>query len=382
MRVRALSITLLLAASWASAEERDSLMRATSPPAEGSLLDVQIAVFEAAPDFFPEVRRAEARYVPVRLREALQESGFWGVVRVMPEPDGTDLTVLGRVVSSSGAELRVEVEAVDATGKRWHRKKYKQKADASAYLGKDRQEDAFQEIYHRIANDLAKKYRKKKPKELERIREVARLRFAGDLAPGVFDGYLDRRKNGRVEIARLPSHEDPMMARVDGIRQRHAMFVDMLDAHYAKLASAMQDSYRGWQSEDHWRREAMDQGPPTAMRSGGRNAPYGVLIAGGSPGEGTLCGTPGLFGGPAAASQDQRRLQEEERKSHLDILRELGESLASDVRPLLVEVEGDLHRLEGSAEAQYVQWRKLLQEIFAEETGLPKLSSLPEASSR
>jgi hypothetical protein len=38
---------------------------------------------------------------------------------------------------------------------------------------------------------------------------------------------------------------------------------------------------------------------------------------------------------------------------------------------MLVEVEGRVLRLEGSAEAQYAEWRKLLHEIFSEEVSLP-----------
>ena len=38
---------------------------------------------------------------------------------------------------------------------------------------------------------------------------------------------------------------------------------------------------------------------------------------------------------------------------------------------MLVEVEGRVLRLEGSAEAQYSEWRELLHEIFTEEASLP-----------
>ena len=57
------------------------------------------------------------------------------------------------------------------------------------------------------------------------------------------------------------------------------------------------------------------------------------------------------------------------------MLRELGESLAADVAPLVVEVEGNVTQLTGSVEVQYAKWRTLLREIFAAETGLVVLSS-------
>ena len=58
-------------------------------------LDVGIVVFDPGipPDpsvhskrgIFPRIREAEARYLPVLLRQTLQDSGAWGVVRVLPQ---------------------------------------------------------------------------------------------------------------------------------------------------------------------------------------------------------------------------------------------------------------------------------------------------------
>lgn len=364
-----------VSAGWAAKKPVD-LVRARTAPPEARLLDVHIPVFEQAEDFFPEVRRAEARYIPVRLKHTLQTAGFWGTVRVVPDvPGEVDLTVSGEVRVSHGGELKLEIRAIDATGKLWLDKGYKAKPDASVYLRKESVDDPFQEIYHRIANDLYKKYKKLKVKDVERIRTVSRLRFAADLAPDAFADYLVMKKKNRVDIARLPSRDDPMMDRVDLIRQRNGMFIDIVDSYYGSLFEKMRESYRGWRSRDYWQREAMKNGPPTATRSGGRNAPMGVLIAGGGgtwSGTGTLCGTPGLFGGPT--SEDLWRAEKAQRATHLDELREFGQSLAADVAPLVVEVEGNVTQLTGSVEVQYAKWRTLLREIFAAETGLPVIS--------
>ena len=92
-----------------------------------------------------------------------------------------------------------------------------------------------------------------------------------------------------------------------------------------------------------------------------------------------MCGTPGLFG-DGSAKEDERRWEEERRRTHLDVLRELGESLAADVAPLVVEVEGNVTQLTGSVEVQYAKWRTLLREIFAAETGLAVSSSAKKTS--
>ena len=58
---------------------------------EGQLMDVGIVIFDPGLDgeedeefLYPEVRRAEARYMPYLLLEAIQSSAAWGAVRVVP----------------------------------------------------------------------------------------------------------------------------------------------------------------------------------------------------------------------------------------------------------------------------------------------------------
>jgi hypothetical protein len=58
-----------------------------------------------------------------------------------------------------------------------------------------------------------------------------------------------------------------------------------------------------------------------------------------------------------------------EAKIHADALAELGASFNADIAPVVVETQGETRRLQGSAETQYHEWRKLLQEIYATETG-------------
>ncbi len=69
---------------------------------------------------WPDIRRAEARYVAMQLRDTLEETGHWGTARVVPTSVSSfDLTVDGTILESNGAVLRLEVTARDATGKLW-----------------------------------------------------------------------------------------------------------------------------------------------------------------------------------------------------------------------------------------------------------------------
>ena len=91
---------------------------------EALLLDVGIAIFDPGLEdydedqqIYPEVRKAEARYMPGQLSQAMQESGAWGAVRVVPDAGQiTDLMVQGRILYSDGEALKLHITATDARG--------------------------------------------------------------------------------------------------------------------------------------------------------------------------------------------------------------------------------------------------------------------------
>ena len=73
--------------------------------------------------------------------------------------------------------------------------------------------------------------------DINRIRKTALLHFAEDVAPYAFDDYLSEGKRGKRTILRLPADGDPMLARVQKIREREYMFVDLLDENYKAFHS-------------------------------------------------------------------------------------------------------------------------------------------------
>ena len=60
---------------------------------------------------------------------------------------------------------------------------------------------------------------------------------------------------------------------------------------------------------------------------------------------------------------------------HADALKELTQSFQAEVAPQVVEVEGHTLRLTGTAEDQYREWRKLLKQLYLEETGAAAASA-------
>jgi hypothetical protein len=370
----------------ALAEAYVSLLKAKTEVPEEFLLDVGIQVFEPGlPEededslekrgVYADVRKSEARYIPFHLKDQLAATGFWGAVRVVPTgTESTDVTLMGEIVKSTGMDLVIRIRAVDSTGRVWKDKKYKGDADPRAYAddaeATDRL-DPYKGLFNRIANDLYGERMQLKDDEVLEIREMTRLRFATDLAPGVFEDYLRVTKKGKYSFERLPAADDPMMARVSRIRERDYMLVDTLDEYYADFYTRMTEPYHMWRSYSYEEQRNLQQIKREARKKQilGGLLILGGAMAGGSSTVASAAGDAAIIGG-AIVLRDGISTAGEAR-IHREALRELAGSFDAEMAPLLVEVEGRTLNLQGSAEAQYTEWRRLLTEIFRTETGLP-----------
>ena len=61
-------------------------------------------------------------------------------------------------------------------------------------------------------------------------------------------------------------------------------------------------------------------------------------------------------------------------KIHEQDLDELALGFNNEVTPTVLEVKGKVFRLTGTLDAQYSEWRAILREIFALETGMTAAS--------
>ncbi len=236
--------------------ENVEMVRAETEVAEAALLDVGILIFdpgvdedqEAGDDFiFPDVRRAEARYMPYHLKKTLEDTGHWGSVWVLPESnDAVDLLIWGRVDHSDGLKVKLRIGAWDATGKEWLNKSYDTRIPEKAYSQyRDRTRDPYQNVYNKIANDLLAKREALSEEKLETIRTVTELRFAAALVPAAFTDYLEE-DDGKYSIRRLPAEDDPNVSRMRAVREREYSFVDTLNEYYASLYYEMAPPYENW----------------------------------------------------------------------------------------------------------------------------------------
>ncbi len=358
---------------------------------QSQLLDVGVDVFdpgvpngEVAPEVkeklvregtFVQVRRAESMYMAVDLRDTLQNSGHWGSVWVTPQPTtAADINVKTKILQSDGDIVRLHAKAVDATGRVWLDKDYELETAEGAY---DRQRypnvDPYQDIFNEIANDLAAAQKNFSADDLKEVRRVAALRYADALSPDAFAGYVKEEKDGRYELNRLPADGDPMFDRTERVRARDRLFMDTLNEHYTKFANDAEDSYDGWRQSAREEAIAIHELQKSARwRTGlGIASILASVVYGTSGGHNAFSDrvvTDALMymGTDMLKSAAVRR---QEKKMHTDSLEEVTSSFNDNVRPLVVDIKGTQHRLTGTVDAQYQEWRDLLQRMFENETG-------------
>ncbi len=360
---------------------------------ESELLDVGIRVFDpgipknieadeealAKKRIYPDLRKAEARYIPTLLRQTLEETAQWGAVRVIPNSaDFVDVIVSGELVDSNGGFLAVDISAVDAAGRVWiHKKRYSSLVDLGAYKTQAslKARDPFQNVYSEIANDLVAARDKLTSLDRENIRKVASLKFAADLAPDAMAGMTSVDKNGIIQVARLPAEGDPTLGRIERIRERDTAVVDTVNDYYAQFAENMDDSYDSWRqtSFTELEKEMRARSAARTRTVLGAAALVAAIFAPNSCSTYDSCRinnaarTAGTMGGIAAVLSGIKKYADA--RVHADALKELTQSFQAEVAPQVVEVEGHTLRLTGTAEDQYREWRKLLKQLYLEETG-------------
>ncbi len=351
---------------------------------ENQLLDVAVQIFDPglpATDkeieeagLFPEVRRSEARYIPYQLKETLQTTGYWGAVRVVPDARSvSDLQITGRILESHGETLKLAVRAVDATGRVWLDQEYADTASKFAYKGSVAGNvDPFQDIYNQISNDLVATRKGLSGKEIARIREVAKLRFATELSPYAYGDYLEQDRKGRYRVLKLPAQDDPMMARLGKVQEREYMLVDTLDEYYARFHADMKLPYDNWRRYTYDEVLALREVQASARKrylAGAAMVLGGILIDKNSSTRAqSTVGVGAAIAGLYAIKSGWDKSKETQ--LHKDALEELDSSLDAEIAPLVIDVDGRVVELTGSVEAQYTEWRRILREIYAAETGL------------
>ena len=176
-------------------------------------------------------------------------------MRVIPDmAQFVDVIVTGRIVESNGKYLKLDVSAVDATGRKWiDNKRYEAVADIASYHDAPtaRPRDPFQNLYVHIADDLLAARQKMSVAQLENVHRMAGMRFAADLAPDPYQAYLSADRQGRYTVTRLPAQDDPLYTRIDGIRQRDFALIDTVNDYYSGFSDTISESYAAWRRDSY-----------------------------------------------------------------------------------------------------------------------------------
>jgi len=355
---------------------------------ETLLFDVSVEVFNPGLDndedeqVYPEVRMAEAVFMPMILSEAMQNSGAWGAVRVVPDnATANDLTVRGEILKSNAVELQLAITAIDARGEVWLEETYTNKASQYAYQPATRNPyDPFQAVYNTIANDLLEQLEELSEKERGDVRLVTELRFARDFSPEAFDPYLEKTRKGEYEIKRLPAENDPMLKRVRDIRERNNLYEDTLQIYYANFDAQVFGLYQAWRMETFFETERLQSLRADNTRRiiiGGISVLAGLAAA--SSGDSSFTRTAGqvavLGGSNLLISGVRDRIINISPK--VEALKIESEEAAANLEPQVLELEDDIVLLSGSVEEQYAQWYVFMGDIYRAEIGSLEL---PEES--
>lgn len=362
--------------------------------AENELLDIGIAIFDPnVPESYdeqveqlilPDIRRAEANYMPYFTKNLLQSTGNWGAVRVVPRPThAVDVSVTGKILHSNGESMEIEFQVVDATGTHWLNKKYTGLASKYAYDdGIPPDIDPFQSIYKSFANDLLDFRRNLSAEEIQIIRATAEMKFARDFAPDAFSDHIAEEKNGIFELRRLPTEDDPMLVRVRKVREREYLFIDTLDEYFENYHREMYPVYQSWRSATYGEAIALKQlkAQKRAKTIGGVAAIVGGVAALTESND-PYINTSGIVGVMSGAMLLKSALSKNAEASiHAEVLQEVGIAAEAEIMPHTIELENQSIRLQGTVEEQYEELRGILRDIYFADLDLPTPDIVSEKS--
>lgn len=326
---------------------------------------------------WPELRRAEANRFALKLKEALEDTGAFGAVRVTPDASATgDLYVQGKIVESTGEDVEIEIEVTDISGETWFVRRFDHEV-SSGFHKNIRNEglDPYDPVFEAAANRVAHELDDYSVAELENLGRLTELRFGSNFAEEAFAAHLETGRN-TVTLVSFPSDSDPMLERTRAVCVRDQLFVDGLQDHYRAFSAEMQEAYLIWQEQSlleiEARREANEKAIGEAAL-GVLTIGLGVLAVIAGANADTAAGqTAGVTGGVVAGTLGATLLSNsfqtsKEAEIHREALAELGQSIDIDLAPRVIAFNEKTVELTGTAKEQFAQWRAFLQRVFAEE---------------
>ena len=349
-----LFVSLLLCLS-AQVTVAQQAVAATNSPHDGRdvrQLSISIAVFDPGIpadesthrrlEVFPRIRQIESLFLPFVLRETLLRTRQWGAVRVVPEPDiAAELLVSGTILRSDGEILNLHLLVVDSSGRVWVDKPYSGIDTTSR--GRDAANSGmsgYQDLYDRIAADIRAARDNLDEKSLQNVIEISLLRYAGHLVPSVFGDYLRSEPDGSFRINRLPAQNDPIIERIERIRNVEYVLTDAVDTKFEELHAEIAFTYDLWRK---YRREYAQYQRDEAA--------HALTSTSDDP--------PGSYESLKKRYDNYKwaRLGKQEQE-------DWAEGFNNEVGPTVEAVESRVAELEGWVDQHYAEWDRMLSELF------------------
>lgn len=347
---------------------------------EELLLDIGIGIFDPGVEgaknlqagIYPDLRRAESRYLPYQLSQVLQSTSTWGSVRIVPDRlSEMDIWIDGEIIKSDGRNLVLRVIIHDSTGKIWLKKEYKEpfaRTYPDAFT--DDNKVPFNKLYLAISADLSDLYTRFSGSEIINIRKVTELKFGQNFSPAIFSGYLSTDSSDNYKILRLPAAGSTDWERLIKIRLRDKIFIEVLQHDYEKFYQQMHEPYLAWLRESY--RESLML---TSLREESNSQILaGILKIFSSLNPLSLDRFGDNSMGPVGFAAGKEKLEDgiakrREARIHLVGLQELGASLSSAIQPHVLQLDESTFQLVGTAKDQYSAWQKILYQYYILEEG-------------
>ncbi|RLL51600.1 hypothetical protein D8Y20_08940 [Mariprofundus sp. EBB-1] len=370
-----------------SAYDKTAVKEEVAPAIEKPKLDIIVPVFDPGlPDdpedyeaegVWPELRRAEASRFAYQMKLALEETGAFGAVRVMPDSSATgDLYVVGKINKSNGVDIDIDINVSDISGKKWFDKSFDHEVAADFYNNiRNKGKDPYAPVFKEAAEKLVEALNDHKDKQLTDLQALTDLRFGANFSDDAFSRYM-RVKGNKFTLLGYPDANDSMLRRVKAIRVRDQLFIDRMQPHYEQFNQKMETSYALWQKQSFEEVKAAHKAKMESIS----NAAAGIglialavlsAVAGGNSNStgGVVAGTTGAIvaGQVGMGMLGSSVKMNEESKFHRDALIELGQSIEGEMAPQVVEHEQTTAKLTGSAKQQFSQWRAFLKRMFEQE---------------
>ena len=149
------------------------------------------------------------------------------------------------------------------------------------------------------------------------------------------------------------------------------IFVDTLQQYYASFVNQMEEPYTEWREGFYLESQNLKEvrAESNAKIIGGALAVLAGVLAQGvdsrtARAAGAWVGVPAGIGAVWSGLQQRKGM-----KIHIEALEEISASLNSEIEPHSIDLEDRTVTLSGTVNEQYGQWRRILKEIHATETG-------------